>query len=404
MITRRKKLRTNDTLWRHERAPRVPYRRLLRDLRADVLIVGTGITGAMRAQALSAAGFDVIIADRRAPARGATTASTALVQYELDSPLLELGRAIGVQDAARAWRRARLALDNLRALFRRLGIDAQVRDGLYLAGNRLDPTQLREEASLRRAAGLDTVYLTESEVEARFGIPHRAALMSFDNLTINPRRATAELLLHACANGARIYTPVEVVDIESRRTGLVARTRDGLALHARWVVLATGYEFPKIVPMRGHRVTTTWAFATRPQPRKLWPEGCVIWEAASPYLYLRTTLDGRVICGGEDAPHAKRPAEDTHMDVKLARLQGKLARLFPDLDTRVDFAWSASFGETSNGLPTIAPVPRHRNCWVALGYGGNGIVYSRIAAEIIASALAGKRDADADLYAFEARR
>jgi len=55
-------------------------------------------------------------------------------------------------------------------------------------------------------------------------------------------------------------------------------------------------------------------------------------------------------------------------------------------------------------MPTIAPVPRYRNCWAALGYGGNGIVYSRIAAEIIASAFSGRRDADADLYAFEARR
>jgi|SRR6188472_3285665 len=404
MITRRKKLRTEETLWLHERAPRVPVARLARDVRTDVLIVGAGITGAMTAQALSEAGFDVIIADRRAPGRGATAASTALVQYELDSPLLELSKAIGAKNAARTWRRARLALDNLRALFRRLEIDAQKRDELYLAGNRLNATQLQKESGLRRAIGLDNVYLTAGEVEARFGLRQRAALMSFDNLTINPRRATAELLLHARANRARIYAPTEIVDIEIRKAGLAARTRDGPVIRARWIVLATGYEFPKIVPMRGHRVTTTWAFATRPQPRKVWPEECMIWEAARPYLYLRTTQDGRVICGGEDAPRAKRPADDADMDSKLALLQAKLARLLPDLDTRADFVWAASFGETNNSMPTIAPVPRYRNCWAALGYGGNGIVYSRIAAEIIASAFSGRRDADADLYAFEARR
>ena len=397
-------LRTHGTFWLHERAARVPYRRLTRDLRTDVLVVGAGITGAMVTTALNEAGLDAIVVDRRAPARGATAASIALVQYELDSPLLELREAIGAQNAARAWRRARLALDNLRALFRRLGIAAQSRDGLYLAGGRLNATQLRTEASLRRAIGLDTTYLTASETEAHFGIQQRAALMSFEHLTINPRRATAELFVHAHAGGARLHAPVEIVDIESRRAGLVARTKDGPVIRARWIVLATGYEFPKIVPTRGHRVTTTWAFATRPQRRKLWPQECVIWEAAQPYLYLRTTEDGRVLCGGEDAPHRRHPAEDAHMDAKLARLQAKVARLLPDLDTRADFAWSASFGETNNGMPPIAPGPRHRNCWVALGYGGNGIVYSRIAAEIIASALTGKRDADADLYSFEARR
>ena len=33
-----------------------------------------------------------------------------------------------------------------------------------------------------------------------------------------------------------------------------------------------------------------------------------------------------------------------------------------------------------------------------LGYGGNGITYARIAAELIATELGGGRDADADLY------
>ena len=53
------------------------------------------------------------------------------------------------------------------------------------------------------------------------------------------------------------------------------------------------------------------------------------------------------------------------------------------------------------GLPTIGEIPRHRNCWAALGYGGYGIIYSRIAAEIIRSALTGEPDVDADLYAFK---
>jgi glycine/D-amino acid oxidase-like deaminating enzyme len=39
-------------------------------------------------------------------------------------------------------------------------------------------------------------------------------------------------------------------------------------------------------------------------------------------------------------------------------------------------------------------------CWVALGYGGNGITYAQIAADVIAGALAGRPDIDADLYDF----
>jgi hypothetical protein len=62
--------------------------------------------------------------------RGSTLASTALVAYELDAPLVELQRKIGKRDAMRAWRRARLAVAALQALFRERGLAAQSRDSL----------------------------------------------------------------------------------------------------------------------------------------------------------------------------------------------------------------------------------------------------------------------------------
>ena len=70
----------------------------------------------------------------------------------------------------RAWRRARLALDGLLTVFRTLGIEAQRRDALYLAGNRLDPAQLRQETMLRRAIGLQAAYLSARDVRDRFGV------------------------------------------------------------------------------------------------------------------------------------------------------------------------------------------------------------------------------------------
>jgi len=400
MITHRKKLRTHDLLWLHERAPHVPFRAMRRDVRTDVLIIGGGITGAMLAQTLAAGGFEVVLVDRREPAHGATAASTALVQYEIDTPLIELRRKIGARDAARAWQRARLAVDGLRATFRALGIAAQSRDSLYLAGNRLGAPALREEATLRRGIGLETAYLTGRELHDRFGMARQGALMSFDNLTINPRRATAMLLRRAAADGARLLAPVDVRDIETLKTRTLARTKDGPAIRARTVVLATGYEFPRMVPRRGHRIATTWAFATRPQPRKLWPEQCLIWEASDPYLYLRTTQDGRVICGGEDENFESTEKRDALLPQKTATLERKLKKLFPQLDTKADYSWCGSFGASKTGLPTIGAVPGMKNVSAIMAFGGNGITYSRIAAEVITAQLLGRADPDADLFAF----
>ncbi|WP_309163784.1 FAD-dependent oxidoreductase [Pelagibacterium sp. H642] len=119
-------------------------------------MVGSGISGAMAADLLSEAGHDVLVLDRRGPSRGSTPATTALVQYEIDVPLRELAGKIGSEKATRAWRRARLAVLNLKGRIEELGIACRMspRQTLYLAGNQLSGSSLRAEADERAAAGL----------------------------------------------------------------------------------------------------------------------------------------------------------------------------------------------------------------------------------------------------------
>ena len=40
------------------------------------------------------------------------------------------------------------------------------------------------------------------------------------------------------------------------------------------------------------------------------------------------------------------------------------------------------------------------NCYGVLAFGGNGITFSRIAAEVIRATLTGQTDPEADLFAF----
>ena len=402
MLTQKRDLRTGVSYWQSRPMPRVPHRTLSRDITADVLVVGAGISGALVAEALSAS-FSVVILDRRGPVQGSTPASTALVEYEIDVPLIHLACKIGAAKAERAWLRSHLALHALAARTRHLGIACGMvrRDNLYLSGNVLAGGGLRAEAAARRAIGIETTYLARHALESRFGIRNRTGLVSYDDLAVNPRRLTSGYLRAAMAQGARIFAPAEVIDIETSAHSAAAKTRDGPVIRAGHIVFCTGYELPAIVPHTGHHVFSTYAIATAPQPAKLWPEKAFIWEAADPYLYMRTTPDGRVICGGEDEEFADAKTRDALIPKKAAAIAGKLARLFPRLDTTPTHAWAGAFGSTATGLPSIGPIPRKPRVWAVLGFGGNGITYSRIAADIIAAALAGKADPDTDLYAFQ---
>ena len=158
------------------------------------------------------------------------------------------------------------------------------------------------------------------------------------------------------------------------------------------------------MPLGGHRLLSTYAIATAPQPRRLWPGNAMIWEASDPYLYCRTTPDGRAIIGGEDEDFVGDAKRDALIPAKAEALAAKAGKLFPRLDTAPVFAWAGTFGGSETGLPTIAPMPGHPACWAVLGYGGNGTVFSRLAAEIIRTALAGGTDPDAELFGFRPPR
>jgi glycine/D-amino acid oxidase-like deaminating enzyme len=404
-MRRKLDLRTGRPVWFAYRVPSVPTEKLARDVKADVAVVGMGISGAMMAEVLTARGHSVVAIDRRGPMKGSTAATTALVQFEIDQPLAKLSGMIGRAKAEQAWRRSRLAIESLAARIQDLGIDCGLgrRPSLYLAGNMLEPGALREEAEARRRAGIHATYLTAAALRERFGIGRDGAILSYGNLTLDPRKLTAGMLLKARERGARFYAPAEAAAIEDGKDEVTIVTKAGPTVTAGHVVLATGYELTDMVPAASHRIISTFAIATRRQPRKLWPQQAFIWEASDPYLYMRATRDGRVVCGGEDEEFSDEDKRDALIGKKAARLSKKLARLFPGLDTDPEFAWAGSFGTTTTGLPYIGKVPRHPRILAVMGYGGNGITYSGIASEIAAAAIEGRDDSDAGLFAFRRR-
>ncbi|BCJ90338.1 FAD-dependent oxidoreductase [Terrihabitans soli] len=401
METEARDLRTGKTVWEARPLLSLPVQPLIKDIKTDVLIVGAGTSGAFMAEALTDAGLDVAVVDRRGPAEGATTASTALIEYEIDTPIIELAKKIGLAKAERAWKRSHLALTSLAARTRALGIDcAQTRrDNLYLAGNMLDAKGLEREWAARRAIGIETVLLSRKDVKERFGISRQAALLSFDDLSCDPRQLAVGYLDVAAKRGARLFSPVTVMDVKGSGKQLTVKTQEGPRILCRHIVFCTGYELPDHVPKRGHSIISTYAIATRQQRDNLWPGECFIWEASDPYLYIRTSPEGRVICGGEDEEFEDEAKRDARLDRKTAVLERKLKKLLPDLDTKAEFAWTGSFGTTATGLPTVDQIPKYPHRWFVLGFGGNGITYSRLGADIVRAALTGKRDPDADLYA-----
>ncbi|MEO6529025.1 MAG: FAD-dependent oxidoreductase [Gemmatimonadaceae bacterium] len=380
------------------------YTPLEHDTSADVVVIGGGITGALVADALVKAGVDTIVLDKRDVGRGSTCASTALLQYELDVPLTELRERRGSTHANRAYRATRRAIDDIAALVATLPdpVGFRRRQSLYLVSRERDVEVHRREFAARRQIGLDVAWLERNDLQRCFGIDRPAAILSEDAAEVNAFALAHALLAGAAARGLRVFTRTQVERVDAKAAGVAIHLSEGRIVSARHVVFATGYETREFVGVGPARLVSTFAIASAPGAVPLpWREsGALIWERADPYLYLRTTPDDRVIIGGEDEDFRDPAHRDALIPAKTECLTKRYRELFPDASIDVTHAWTGTFGETDDGLPYIGAHPDWPSCSFALGYGGNGIVFSMLAAELVRDATLGRVNPLAELFRF----
>lgn len=401
MPTAVKDLRDGRSVWADTPRITVRHRASLDRETCDVAVIGAGISGALIALNLAEAGHDVVVVDRREPGRGSTLASTAMIQFELDTSLTELSRKIGPRSAERAYLRSFDAVRSLEGTIRRHNLVCgwKSRDALYLAGDALGSRALQSEAEYRSRIGLPSRYLGKQDLRAEFGMTRTGAIHSSGAGEVNPAQLSAACLRTAQSHGARIYAQHDVRSAEPTTTGVELETNQGGVISARRAVFTTGYEVMPGVPRDKFDIVSTWAMATKPLPaHAFWPSRCLVWEASDPYLYMRTTADNRILVGGEDSGLNDPERRAAAIPNKAARLLQKLSELLPGRALEIDYAWAGAFADSPTGLPIFSELEHLPHCFAVLGCGGNGITFSVIASEIVARWVRGQRDPDADLF------
>src|SRR3954469_16827095 len=150
-------LRSGETVWRLKHGPPRRHPSLAQDARCEVAVIGGGITGALIAHDLVRAGLDCVLFDKGEIGGGSTSASTALLSYELDTPLWKLAEQIGEADAAASYRACFEAIGNLEEVVQRLGNSAHFirRPSIYLAEEPHQVPELEREWALRRKHGME---------------------------------------------------------------------------------------------------------------------------------------------------------------------------------------------------------------------------------------------------------
>lgn len=379
------------------------YPSLTGDIDCDVLIVGGGISGALIAREMLAAGQRTVIVDRREIGWGSTAASTALLQYEIDTEMVALTRLVGEANAALAYRACEDSVGTIRriaAMYR--DVECFPLRSLYFASRRSHEKRLREENALRRKHGLQVDVVDRASLLRDFGIDAPVALLSQRAAAVDPYQLAHALLHAGTRRGLRVFDRSELFGFMTHRRGVVARVA-GRVVRCRHLVFASGYECQRHITQRVARNRSSYAFITDPQTIALGPlEDAMVWESARPYLYLRRTADRRLLVGGEDDAIDLPPKRDAKLASKVRTLGHRVGTLFPQFDWTPAFSWAGTFAETEDGLPFFGPHREHGpRVSFAMAYGGNGITYSAIGAQILAARVAGRGHPLAKLFSFD---
>jgi glycine/D-amino acid oxidase-like deaminating enzyme len=396
-------LRTGKPVWSINKPRIARHKKLRKNIRSEVVVVGGGISGALIAHKLTDLGMQVTIVDSRKIGAGSTSASTAILSYEADVNLGELIKKIGRRTAVRAYRAGIEAIESIGETIKTLddSCNFQKRRSLYLASSRRDVKLLERECKSRRRNKFRVKLLQKSQLATLFSLDAPCAILNENAAEVNPLKLTLALVRCAQKKGLKVFVHTKVKTYRRQGKESVLTTDDNVQIRARHVVFATGYESQQFLKQKTVRLVSSYAIASTPGmkfPKDY--ERPVIWETARPYLYVRTTVDSRIVVGGEDVDFVDEKKRDRLLPSKTKTLERKIRKMFPHISWKLAAAWTGTFAESNDGLPYIGPHEDFPGAQFALGYGGNGITFSAIASLIIPDLISGTKNRDAEIFRF----
>jgi glycine/D-amino acid oxidase-like deaminating enzyme len=395
------KLHSGSLYWPAQASQSKSYAPFQQSSTCDVLIVGGGMSGALTAYRLSQSGLNVLLLEKHRIGFGSSSANTGLIQYASDKTLTSCIHTFGEEKGVRFYNLSRDAVRELSKISSQLKGSHYLipRSSLYYASRTEDVEQLREEYETLNRYGFPAAWMERSDIEQRFPFSKEAAIYTSGDAEMNAYAFIQALIEAAAANGVRVHEESSVTRYEKEHDSVRCYS-NGHEIKARHVIIATGYETQEMKKDRGAYLTQSFALVTEPVSfLDQWYERCLIWETARPYLYVRTTPEQRIIVGGMDEPIGPGGLEEARFLSRRERLLEELVKLFPQAaGVQAEYAWGAVFGQTHDGLPYIGEHPDYPGCWFIENYGGNGTVYSVIAANLIAQTLSGHDNRDLEMF------
>lgn len=355
------------------------YDYLTENIETDVIIIGGGVTGSILGYYFSKKNIDTVILEKNIVGYGSTSITTALLQYELDSNEQELEQYSKKEDIIKAYNLGKKALDEIDEFIKEYGnnCDYKKRDTLLYTNKKLEINEIEQEYKIRKENGFEVEFITEENNPFSFNL--KAGLISKGGgAELDPYKFTHELLDVSTKKGLRIYENTEVVKVNYNEDDVEVITRYDNKVKGKIIIVATGYNTNLFTNRNFGVTTTTFNIATKPlENLDGYYNNVLIRDNNNPYNYLRTTVDNRIIIGGEDINYIPDINNDREISEKYNILEQRLKDMFPNIKgIDIEYKYCGAFTLTQDNLGFIGKDPNNKKLWFTLGYGVNGILFA----------------------------
>jgi gamma-glutamylputrescine oxidase len=373
------------SLWQ-EQHPGRAFPALDSEHRADVCVVGAGVTGASCAWRLLEHGLGVTVVDGRRAAAAASGRNGGLAVTGTGLDHGELAGRLGEAGACDLQIATERSLDAMIALAAELGMPQAVRrtGSLWVAQDEHERAEVERALS---AAGSRCRPAADLIPDAMRGRCDTAAYFPQD-AELLPATWVRTLAAAASDRGAILFERSPVGGLERHGDGWAVHAGGG-TVHAQAVVVACDGLIPRLLPQLDGIVYPVRGQVLATEPLRRDPLAYPT-HSQSGFMYYRPTGDGRVVVGGgrlEQLEHEYTDRETVTAGVQ-ARLDAFLAEWLGLGGARVTHRWAGIMGFSADLLPVVGELPDSPGLYAAGGYSGVGNVLGHLCGGIAADLIA----------------
>jgi gamma-glutamylputrescine oxidase len=359
--------------------------------KADVCVVGGGVTGCSAALHLAQRGYRVKLLEAARIGWGASGRSGGQVLPGLGVGMDVVAGNLG-QDSARAiWDISRQAVDLTEELIRRYDIPCDLKWGyVHAAIKRRHLREYRQwQAEMAELYGYHGLHWLDRDALREHVCTdfYIGGLYEPRGAHLHPLNYTLGLALAAQEQGADIHEQSAVTTIEQGSTVRV-HTAEG-EVEADYLVLACNAYLGELDPSLRSKIMPVgnYIIATEPltdeQVRHTLPQDDAVSDANFVLDYYRLSGDRRLLYGGQVSYNGREPRN------LRGRMEAKMAKLFPVLrGVRIEYVWGGFVGITLNRFPHFGRVGE--NVYFAHGYSGQGMAMAGMAGRLLTEAIGGE--------------